>query len=52
MKTVWSLDSSTLEHLMNRMLEVYENEITVEQATRMMKAKNQGADAGHSSIST
>ncbi|EGZ19028.1 hypothetical protein PHYSODRAFT_254233, partial [Phytophthora sojae] len=36
MKTIWSAESPTLEHLMNRMLEVYEKEITVEQATRMM----------------
>ncbi|KAE9281459.1 hypothetical protein PR003_g27672, partial [Phytophthora rubi] len=39
MKTIWSAESPTLEHLMNRMLEVYEKEITVEQATRMMRAR-------------
>ncbi|KAE8901487.1 hypothetical protein PF010_g3927 [Phytophthora fragariae] len=39
MKTIWSAEPPTLEHLMNRMLEVYEKEITVEQATRMMRAR-------------
>ncbi|GMF60865.1 unnamed protein product [Phytophthora fragariaefolia] len=39
MKVIWSAESPTLEHLMNRMLEVYEKEITVEQAPRMMRAR-------------
>ncbi|OWZ08670.1 hypothetical protein PHMEG_00018746 [Phytophthora megakarya] len=44
MKTMWPMESPTLEHLMNRMLEVYEKEITLEQATRMMKTRRPNVD--------
>ncbi|KAG6590870.1 Pol Polyprotein [Phytophthora cinnamomi] len=38
-KTIWSAESPTLEQLTNRMFEVYKKEVTVEQVTRMMRAR-------------
>nr|CCA28066.1 conserved hypothetical protein [Albugo laibachii Nc14] len=41
MKEIWVSEIPTLEHLMNRMLEVYDRQITVEQATRLMRTRKQ-----------
>ncbi|EGZ16124.1 hypothetical protein PHYSODRAFT_508681, partial [Phytophthora sojae] len=39
MKAFWAVEAPTLEHMMNRRLEVYAKEITIEQTSWLMKAR-------------
>lgn len=37
MKRIWASELPTLEHLMNKMMKVYDKEIAVKQSMRLMR---------------